>query len=405
VKQATEVPVYDTPYSWARLVVCLVLGTLGGVGMWSPVVILPAVQADFEISRGAASLASTATLVGFAGGGIIMGWLTDRFGAMIPVLLGSITMAAGLALASLAPDIGTFALIQGVVIAMFGSSATFVPLMADISRWFDRRRGVATALCACGNYLAGAIWPPLMQPFLESYGWRDTYLGIAVICAVTMVPLALLLRRRPVAPSVPSVRDGRLALDVPRPLLTVLLAFAAVSCCVAMAMPQVHLVAYCADLGFGAARGAEMLSVMFAVGVASRLFFGFVVDRIGGLANLLLGSFMQMASLALYLFFDSLTSLYLVSALFGLVQGGIVPSYAIIVREYFPSAEAGTRVGIVLMASLGGMGLGGWLAGAIYDATGSYSAAFLNGVIWNAVNVAIVLWLLGRRRASALAAA
>ncbi len=398
-------PVYDTPYSWARLAVCLVLGALGGVGMWSPVVILPAVQADFGISRAAASFASTTTLVGFAFGGIIMGWLTDRFGAMLPVLGGSITMAAGIALASQAPDIGTFALIQGVVIAMFGSSATFVPLMADISRWFDRRRGVATALCACGNYLAGAVWPPLMQPFLESYGWRDTYLGIAAICVVTMVPLALLLRRRPVAPSVPSVRDGRLALDVPRPMLTILLAVAAVSCCVAMAMPQVHLVAYCADLGFGAARGAEMLSVMFAIGIASRLFFGFVADRIGGLANLLLGSFMQMVSLTLYLFFDSLVSLYLVSALFGLVQGGIVPSYAIVVREYFPSAEAGTRVGIVLMASLSGMGLGGWLAGAIYDATGSYSAAFLNGVIWNAVNVVIVLWLLGRRRAPGLAIA
>jgi predicted MFS family arabinose efflux permease len=257
---------------------------------------------------------------------------------------------------------------------------------------------VATALCASGNYFAGALWPPLMQPFLDEYGWRQTYLGIAVVCAATMVPLAFMLRRRPVAPLVPSVRDGRLALDVPRTRLTALLAMAAVMCCVAMAMPQVHLVAYCADLGFGAARGAEMLSVMFAVGIASRMAFGFVADRIGGLANLLLGSMLQMGSLALYLFFDSLTSLYLVSALFGLVQGGIVPSYAIIVREYFPAAEAGTRVGIVLFASLFGMGLGGWMAGAIYDQTGSYAAAFLNGVVWNAGNVAIVLWLMGRRR-------
>ena len=185
---------------------------------------------------------------------------------------------------------------------------------------------------------------------------------------------------------------------MPRPVLTALLAAAAVMCCVAMAMPQVHLVAYCADLGFGAARGAEMLSVMFAVGIASRMFFGFVADRIGGLANLLLGSFLQMASLTLYLFFDGLASLYIVSALFGLVQGGIVPSYALVVREYFPSAEAGTRVGLVIMASLFGMGFGGWLAGAIFDSTGSYSAAFLNGVVWNAANVALVLWLLSRRR-------
>jgi MFS family permease len=390
--------VYDSPYSWYRLALCLTLGSIGGVGMWSPVVLMPAVQADLGISRGEVSLAATATLLGFAGGGIVMGWLTDRFGAMWPVLLGSVTMAAGMALASQAQDIWTLALIQGVFVAMFGSSATFAPLMADISRWFDRRRGVATALCASGNYFAGALWPPLMQPFLEAYGWRQTYLGIAVVCVVTMVPLALLLHRRPVAPLVPSVRDGRLTLDVPRTRLTVLLAMAAVMCCVAMAMPQVHLVAYCADLGFGAARGAEMLSVMFAIGIVSRLVFGFVADRIGGLANLLLGSFLQMGSLALYLFFDGLTSLYLVSALFGLVQGGIVPSYAIIVREYFPAAQAGTRVGIVLFASLSGMGLGGWMAGAIYDQTGSYAAAFLNGVIWNAGNIAIVLWLMGRRR-------
>ncbi len=395
---AASGPVYDTPYSWYRLAVCVALGSLGGIGMWSPVVIMPALQADFGITRGAVSLASTATLLGFAGGGIVMGWLTDRFGAMVPVLLGSLTMATGIALASQANDIWTFALIQGIAVAMFGSSATFAPLMADVSRWFDRRRGVATALCASGNYFAGALWPPLMQPFLDAYGWRTTYLGIAVVCAATMVPLALLLHRRPVAPAIASTRDGHLALDVPRPLLTVLLAAAALMCCVAMAMPQVHLVAYCADLGFGAARGAEMLSVMFAVGIVSRMGFGFVADRIGGLANLLLGTFLQMASLALYLFFDGLTSLYVVSAIFGLVQGGIVPSYAIVVREYFPAAEAGTRVGIVLMASLAGMGLGGWVAGAIYDASGSYSAAFLNGVIWNAGNVAIVLWLMGRRR-------
>ncbi|MBL8832617.1 MAG: MFS transporter [Rhodospirillales bacterium] len=396
----TAPTVYDTPYSWYRLAVCVVLGSLGGIGMWSPVIIMPALQADFGVSRGAVAFASTATLLGFAGGGIVMGWLTDRFGAMVPVLLGSATMAAGFALASLAPDVWTFSLIQGVAIAMFGSSATFAPLMADVSRWFDRRRGIATALCASGNYFAGALWPPLMQPFLDEFGWRQTYLGIAIACAATMLPLALLLRRRPVAPSVPSVRDGRLSLDVPRPLLTFLLATAALMCCVAMAMPQVHLVAYCTDLGFGAARGAEMLSVMLAIGILSRMLFGFVADRIGGLANLLLGSFLQMASLALYLFFDGLASLYIVSALFGLVQGGIVPSYALVVREYFPAAEAGTRVGIVLMASLAGMGLGGWLAGAIFDLSGSYSAAFLNGVVWNAGNVAIVLWLLGRRRAA-----
>jgi MFS family permease len=291
-----------------------------------------------------------------------------------------------------------FALAQGLLIALFGSSAVFGPVIADASRWFLRRRGIAVALAASGNYIAGAIWPAAMQLFLDDFGWRATYVGIGVLCLVTMLPLTLALRRPPpievAGAGGGSVRRGDLGLP-PRALLTLLIV-AGFACCVAMSMPQVHIVAYCGDLGYGVARGAEMLSLMLGLGIVSRIASGFIADRLGGLATLLIGSGLQMVALFLYLWFDQLWSLYLISALFGLFQGGIVPSYAIIVREYFRAEVAGERVGVVLMATLAGMSFGGWASGVIFDLTGSYQAAFVNGVVWNLLNVAIVGWLLMR---------
>jgi MFS family permease len=394
----------DGPQSWRRLALAIALSTLGCVGMWSVIVVLPQVQAEFGASRADVSLAYTATMIGFAVGGVVMGRLCDRYGTMLPVLGGTLVMAAGYVLAGFADSLVVFALLHGIAIAGLGSSAMFGPLMADISRWFVRRRGIAVSLCACGNYLAGAIWPPAMQPFLDTLGWRQTYIGIGVIVLATMLPLVLLLRAKP--PSAADEAEGtqafqtaaQLRLGLSSGTIQTLLVVAGVACCVAMAMPQVHIVAYCADLGYGAARGAEMLSLMLACGVASRILSGLLADRIGGFATLLLGSFLQMVALALYLFFDGLASLFAISALFGLFQGGIVPSYALVVRAIYPASEAGMRVGIVLMATLVGMALGGWLSGAIFDWTGSYALAFVNGVAWNILNVAIVAGLMWRAR-------
>ncbi|MCA3261311.1 MAG: MFS transporter [Telmatospirillum sp.] len=370
--------------------------------MWSVIVVLPQVQAEFDASRADVSLAYTATMMGFAGGGIVMGRLCDRYGTMLPVLGGTVVMAAGYFLAGFADNLVVFALLHGIAIAGLGSSAMFGPLMADISRWFDRRRGIAVSLCASGNYLAGAIWPPAMQPFLDTLGWRQTYIGIGVLVLATMLPLALMLRAKPPVAAGETaganVAQPQLRLGLSSGTIQTLLVAAGVSCCVAMAMPQVHIVAYCADLGYGAARGAEMLSLMLACGIASRIGSGLLADRIGGFATLLLGSFLQMAALALYLFFDGLASLFAISALFGLFQGGIVPSYALVVRAIYPASEAGMRVGIVLMATLVGMALGGWLSGAIFDWTGSYAMAFVNGVAWNFLNVAIIAGLMWRAR-------
>ena len=394
----------DSRYAWTRLVVTLALMTIGSSAMYIVSVVLPTVQAEFGVARADASLPYTLLMIGFGVGGIAMGKLADRYGVMVPILIGAGGLGLGFVAAGFADSLLAFALAHGLLLGALGSSATFAPLLADTSLWFVRRRGIAVAVCASGNYLAGAIWPPIVQHFVDSVGWRPTYIGLGLFCAVSLPLLALLMRARPpmaaavpaqrLATAMPSTRPFGLSLNQAQLLLCV----AGVSCCVAMSMPQVHIVAYCSDLGYGAARGAEMLSLMLACGIVSRLVSGFICDRIGGLRTLLLGSVLQGLALLLFIPFDGLVSLYLVSALFGLFQGGIVPSYAIIVREYFPAAEAGTRVGAVLMATLLGMALGGWMSGRIFDLTGSYNAAFINGIGWNLLNLAIVLYLMARLR-------
>jgi MFS family permease len=396
----------ESPYAWARLAAAVCLGMIGGVGMWSVVVVLPAVQAEFGVDRAGASLPYTLVTLGLVAGGVLMGRLADRFGAVVPAAIGSVSLGLGYLAAARMESLWLFSLAYGVLIGMLGTAAVFGPLLADTSLWFSRRRGIAVALCASGNYFAGAVWPPVIQHFVETVGWRQTHTGIGLFCLATMLPLTAMLRRRPPllgAPGGAAFAEASPGRDA-KPLglspngLQALLALAGVACCVAMSMPQVHIVAYCVDLGYGAARGAEMLSIMLGCGVASRLAFGFIMDRIGGLATLLLGSALQAVALALFLPFDGLVSLYVVSGVFGLFQGGIVPSYAMIVREHFPAREAGTRVGLALSATLAGMALGGWMSGAIFDATGSYQAAILNGLAWNGLNLLIAAWLLLRGR-------
>ncbi|MGD0108345.1 MAG: MFS transporter [Rhodopila sp.] len=387
----------DSPYAWFRLAVSVLLSAIGGVGMWSVVVALPAVQADFHAERGAASLPFTLTMIGFGIGGVIMGRLADRRGIILPVMIGAASLGAGFILASLSGGLISFAAAY-LLIGALGTAATFVPLMASISFWFEKRRGIAIALCASGNYLSGAIWPTLIESAIRTHGWRSAHLAIGVFCLLVMPPLAMLLRSRPPVRALgsPMPRASLHRIALPPRVLQTLLAVAGLACCVAMSMPQVHIVAYCGDLGYGVTSGAQMLSLMLGFGIISRIGSGFLADWLGGLATLLIGSFAQMVALTLYLMMDGLTSLYVISALFGLFQGGLVPSYAIIVRESFPAKEAGARVGIILMMTLLGMALGGWMSGVIFDLTGSYRAAFANGVAWNGLNLLIALFLLFR---------
>ena len=394
----------DSGYSWVRLLAALLVGAVGGVGMWCVAVVLPAVQAEFGVARGAASFPYTMTMLGLAVGGIMMGRLSDKFGVRVVIALGAVMLGAGFVLAAQVTALWQFVAVQGLIIGALGTSATFGPLVADITLWFEKRRGLAVALVASGNYLAGAVWPPLLQYGIEHYGWRSTYLMAAAICVAGMLPLTLFFRRPPPVQPEPPIATSIAAMAQARPLglspatLQGLLMLAGVACCVGMSMPQVHIVAYCGDLGYGSAVGAQMLSLMLGAGIVSRLLSGWISDRIGGLPTLLLGSALQGLMLMAYLPFDGLQALYIVSFLFGLVQGGIVPSYAMIVRELFPADKyLATRISTVLMITIAGMALGGWLSGVIFDYTGSYRAAFLHGIAWNWLNLAIAMFLFYRR--------
>ena len=402
---AADPSLIDSRTAAWRLLTTLGRVVLGNSSMYVVSVVLPAVQAEFGIGRADASLPYTLMMICLGLGGLWTGKMADRHGLTPVLLLGAAAVCAGFVGAGMAGSIWLFGLAHGLM-GLIGSAATFAPLMADTALWWNRRRGIAVAICASGNYIAGSFWPPLVQYGIEHIGWRNTYTGMGLVCGAGMALLALRMRQRPPMVQVaPAAQAGqRPVQDRSRPFgmapgrAQLLLFIAGIACCVAMSMPQVHIVAYCTDLGFGAARGAEMLSLMLASGIVSRLVSGLICDRIGGIRTLLLGSALQGIALLLFLPFDGLVPLYIVSAMFGLFQGGFVPSYAIIIREYFAPQEAGARVGSVIMATLLGMALGGWLSGWIFDLTGSYKAAFLNGIAWNLLNLSIALWLFWRVR-------
>ncbi len=392
-------------YPVVRLITSLVLVTMGGAAMYAVIVVLKPVSFEFGVGRDVASLPYMMFMVTGGIGGVVMGRLADRHGVMLPALIGCVGLPAGMAGAAFAEEFWQFCVSLGVLSGLLGTSALFAPMAADISHWFTRRRGLAVAIVITGTYFAGALWPPLVQASLDARGWRETFIAIAILMAVTMLPLVALLYRKPAA--LIEARAARAALGASRPLgiapgtLQCLLCAAGLGCCVAMAAPQVHIVAHVTDLGYAAQRGAEMLSLMLGTGIISRIGSGFISDRIGGLRTLLLGSVLQALALVAFLGADTLTLLFVVSAVFGLSQGGIVPSYTIIIRTYFPAHEAGRRVGWAMLFTFAGMALGGWMAGALYDLTGSYTASFINAVAFNVLNAAIVVFLARRHRALA----
>lgn len=393
--------ILDSRTSWGRAALALGVSAVGNVGMWSIIALLPAVQAEFGGTRGGASLPYTLTMLGFALGNVALGRAVDRFGVSRAMTGSALLSGLGFALAALSPSLLVLSLAQFLI--GLGTSVFFGPLIADVSLWFRRRRGIAVAIVASGNYLAGVIWPVALSGVLQDQGWRAVCWILAALVPLVVVPGAQFLRRSVPAASMTAAAQATGHGGGQGPfspgVLMWLLALAGVGCCVAMSMPQVHLVALCVDLGFGPAVGAEMLGVMLLGGVVSRLVSGVITDRLGGVPTLLIGSIGQMVGLMLYLTADGLVSLYVVSLIFGLSQGGIVPAYAIIVREKMPPREAGTRVGFVVMATILGMALGGWMSGWIYDVTGSYTMAFVNGIGWNLLNIGIILMIAmtGRR--------
>ncbi len=392
------------PYAIIRLIASLALMTVGSVAMYVGVVGLKPIAAEFGISRGIGSLPYALFMIGFGIGNILYGRVADRYGTMIPALIGSVALPAGLILAAQTDSLWQFLVAIALLAGTLGSSAVFAPIVADVSYWFTARRGFAVAIVLSGSYFAGAIWPPVLQYLISEDGWRSAFATIGYFCLAAMVPLCFVLYRKPahLDAKKSKTREHRFTrpLNLSPNTLQCVICLAGIGCCVGMSMPQVHIVAHATDLGFSAQRGAEMLSILLGCGIISRLASGWISDRIGGLRTLLLGGGLQGIVLAMFLGVDSLTALYIVSACFGLSQGGVVPSYAIIVRTFFPAGEAGWRIGMTLFFTILGMALGGWLAGFLFDVTGSYTVSFINALAFNAMNFLIVAFLLTRTKTS-----
>jgi len=387
--------------SWVAAAVALAILS---VSYGSPLLIvvgLKPITADLGTSRSIVALAGSLAWVGTGLGGILMGWLADRVGVRQTIILGGLSIALGLAL-SATGKLWAIYLGHAVLVGLFGNGALFPPLLIYVSRWFDRRRGTALALISSGQYIAGVVWPTVFEHAIAGWGWQATMLGFGAVVAVTVAPTALLFL--PPAAAMESAaasggsRKSATVLGLPPNLVLALLCAAGFCCCVPMAVPQGHLVAFCSDLGIPAAQGAAMLSVLLGCAFASRQFWGWLADRVGGLQTVLAGSALQALAITAFSLTQSEAGLFAVSAAFGLGFSGIIPAYVLTVRELYPSREAAWRVPTVLFVAMGGMAFGGWFAGVIYDQFGFYAPAFATGALFNVANLALIGFLVMRQR-------
>ena len=380
--------------SWLVATVALVTMLMAYGSAWIAVVALGDIAAEAGGARSVPALASSLAWIGSGVGGILMGRIADRVGTRWTVLSGALMIGAGLALSTLGPP-GPLWVGHGLFIGLLGIGGISAPLYVYVSRWFDRRRGSALALISSGSYLAGAVWPPLFERLIAHWGWRQTMLWYAVAGAVVIVPLALVFLRHP--PEVVHPAAAARAGGAPARVLGLrpnvafgMICAAAVLCCIPMAMPQGHLIAFCGDLGISRAIGAAMLSVLLGVAFVSRQIWGLISDRIGGLRTVLIASAWQAAAMAAFLMTQSEAGLFTVAAAFGLGFAGIIPAYVLALRDLFPAAEASWRIPTLLLFSGTGMALGGWLAGLLYDHFGYYAPAFTFGIGANLINLLIV---------------
>ena len=392
----------ETRASWAVATVALVTMLMAFGAAWITAVALKDIAAEVDGVRSIPALASALAWLGSGFGGILMGRIADKVGTRWTVICGSLMIGLGLAISTLGPPwplwIG-----HGLFIGLIGLGGINAPMYIYVSRWFDRRRGSALALISSGSYLAGAIWPPVFERAIASFGWRNTMLCYALAEIVVIVPLALLYFRAPpelILPAASSDAAGGKArvLGWPPNLVFGVMCIAAVLCCVPMAMPQGHLVAFCSDLGIARANGALMLSVLLGTAFLSRQIWGAISDRIGGIATVLIGSAWQTASMTAFLFTQNEVGLFTIAAAFGLGFSGIIPAYVLALRELFPASEASWRIPTLLLFSGGGMALGGWLAGLLYDHFGFYAPAFAAGIGANILNLLLIGVLVGRQR-------
>ena len=398
----------EVRFGWVVIFVSLLIHS---IGLGAPSILfvsLKPIAADLDTLRSIPSMAYSLLMLGAGVGGVAMGWWMDRQGILRPVLFGSVMVGLGALLASRAESPTSLFVANGVLIGLLGKSAMIAPLVANATRWFDRRRGLAVAIIASGQGVAGAIWPPIVRYMNDAVGWRGTYYYFGLLALVTMVPLAFVLKPKPPVSShdtaTKTITNGRhQVLGWSASTVTALMWIAVIGCCTAMAMPIVHLVSYATDLGHPSIRAAEVLSVLFAAGFVSRIAFGILSDRIGPMVTLLIGSSCQAIMLATFSVVQSLPGLYLAALLFGLGFSGIMPCYPLIIRLLFPAGQAGWRIASQYLFAALGMALGGWLGGVVFDLTGSYADAFLVGVCFNLINLGIVLTLMLRFRTHQLA--
>jgi len=386
--------------SWvAALVTTAILAISYGAPLLIVVGLKP-IAASLGTDRSVVALAGALVWVGTGMGGIVMGWIADRIGVRSTVVFGAFMAALGLAVSAVG-QIWALFLGHAILIGLLGNSAHFPPLVVYVSRWFDRRRGTAVALISSGQYIAGMAWPTVFERGIMQFGWQATMLVFALVVVAAIVPLALFLHPTPqpvrAAAIVAGAHRRAQALGLPSNLVQALLCAAGFLCCVPMAIPAGHLVAFCTDLGIPAAHGAAMLSVLLGSAFVSRLFWGWLADRIGGLGTVFAGSACQALAIAAFTFTQDEAGLFAVSAAYGLGFSGIVPAYVLAVRELFPSTEASWRVPTLLFVSMSGMAFGGWFAGALYDHFGFYAPAFAAGALFNLANLAVIGFLVIRQ--------
>lgn len=393
----------DSRAAWIATSAALAVMTIAYGAPLIAVLAMKPIAADLDTARSGPAAAGSFTYLGAAFGGIVAGWLVGRLGIKRIVLFGGVMVAAGLVVSASGGLLFLYAG-HGVLMGLFGTSCMFSPLLTYVSRWFERRRGAAVALISSGQSIAGAIWPPLLQVGIDEAGWRTTMMTFAAFAAVSVTGLTLVfLRQPPEAASAASGGKARsphsaAALGLSPNMLTIVLMIAVFCCCVPMAMPMQHVVAYCGDLGFASQYGAAMLSVLLGSAFLARQFWGWLADQLGGVQTLLWSSLVQATALSGFILTHDQTALFAVSAAFGLGLAGLLPAYVIVIREYYAIEEANWRVPTVMFAGLLGMGSGGWGAGLVYDQFGNYQPAFAIGMALNLLNLAVVLFLVTRER-------
>ncbi|HEX7198433.1 MAG TPA: MFS transporter [Dongiaceae bacterium] len=393
----------DSAYAWRLALVSAFCICLGGGSIYLPVVALKEIAAEFGDRRSVPSLAYLLGFFSMGVGGVMMGWLADRTSPRVPLLIAGVAIVAGGFLASSGGELALYAG-YALPLGFLGNAATFTPAMNNIQGWFERRRSTAVSIISAGPAISGSVWPQVYRWLLPDVGWRETLVIYGVVAGTLLFLCAFYVRPSPVARRVGKYKAEDLSvLPMPSLALMGLLSAAGFCCCVAMAIPFVHMVAFCGDLGFAAARGSEAISLILLTAVASTFAMGRLADYIGPIKVSLLCALIQIASLLGFVFVESLSGIYTLSVIHGIPYIAIVQGYALILRYLYGPAIAGWRLGVVMLFAMGGMAVGGWLGGAIFDATLSYRAAFQAALVFNLLNLMLLGMLLFARRRRAFA--